>query len=166
MFRSGDMSKVPQRTASIKQTDTIDAALTTSVNEGVKKLRFTNKDRLLVENTQHNSFSIKRAPRNYKSTSRRTRSLLLTLIGLSLVFLACNFPSLIAKIAYLLSDTENKQPISTIMYVAIQVSSLLLALNSSVNFLIYMFFGADEFRSQFKILLYNLFDNIVCCYRL
>jgi hypothetical protein len=108
--------------------------------------------------------------RNLKTSSekicKRSRTLTLTLFGVVFLFGVCHLPSIISRILYVMLpalEFDNKKHLFFGLFT--DFSNLLVMINSSLNFVLYIVFGPGKFRQEFAILFHTFCRCFGACYQ-
>ena len=133
---------------------------TSSINLNYKNNNFTNDNnnnrRKLITTNRKRRPSLLSQVKTFK-LNKRSKSLTITLFGVSAIFFVCHFPAAITKIIYVLFPEIEFEDKSALASLFLDVSNFLLILNSSINFLLYIVLGPGKFRQEFSMIFLN------CC---
>lgn len=140
--------KFQLKSTSTRKTDTVITSQITS-EDGVppSHLNFQQRQENFKYSLKINSVKI----------CKRSRTLTLTLFGVVVLFGICHLPSIISRIFYVaFPELEFKYRNNIFFGLFTDISNLLVMINSSLNFILYIVFGPGKFRQEFGIILYSL----------
>lgn len=93
---------------------------------------------------------------NSEKKCKRSRALTMTLFGVVILFGLCHLPSIVARILYVLyPELEFHYNKSFFFALFTEFSNLLVMINSSLNFVLYIVFGPGKFRQEFQIIMFT-----------